>query len=71
MINRLKSTDYLVTIVIGIIGATVYVFTTFATVNYVDKKYDDMKTTIQDDIVDIKGSVKRIEDWIFKQQGGN
>jgi hypothetical protein len=69
MLSRLKNIDTVMTLLMAIIGATVYVLTSFATVEYVDKRHSEMKKELKEDISDIKTDVRIIKDFILKHGG--
>ena len=69
MLSRLKGIDTMLTLLMAIIGATVYVLTSFATVEYVDKRNTEVREDFKEDLKHIRDSLKRIEDYIIKNGG--
>lgn len=57
MTKLFKSPEALISMLIACVSALAYVYTTFATVTYVDKKHEEVKEVL----VEIKDSVKSID----------
>jgi hypothetical protein len=60
--NFFSAMDPILTLLIGVASACVFAFTTFATIDYVDKKH----TEVKDVLVEIKDDQKQIQRMIYE-----